>query len=226
MQEPEWLQGGPFLEISFLVELEEEKKETVQDIIMNLSNVRSKIEIDDKNVGEMLDLFDRGYPCDEKDPQSSYMHSLQLRVYVSLSRKRRATLQIERVSSNAVLVNFWFFGSIFDASDWAQIGIKKEEMPDFTNFLKQLYSVYEFKIGGMAIEQDVLELLGLDETYPNECYRFENLVPERLLLDSSHFIEIIWNEKYEKLSVVPYKHTKLEKEGILITIGSFHDLSC
>ncbi|GKV57999.1 hypothetical protein NCCP2222_39460 [Sporosarcina sp. NCCP-2222] len=226
MHEPEWLKGGPFLEISFLVELGEEKKETVQDIIMNLSKVRSKIEIYDKNVGEMLDLFDRGYPCDEKDPQSSYMHSLQLRVYVSLSRKRRATLQIERVSSNAVLVNFWFFGSIFDASEWAQIGIKKEEMPDFTNFLKQLYSVYEFKIGGMAIEQDVLELLGLDETYPNECYRFENMVPERLLLDSSHFIEIIWNEKYEKLSSVPYKHTKLEKEGNLITIGSFHDLSC
>ncbi|MCG3086331.1 hypothetical protein [Sporosarcina cyprini] len=223
MRKSEWLQGGPFLEVSFLLELKEENKETIQEIIMKLSKVRSKIEIYDKNVGDMMDLFDRGYPYDEEDPQTTYMHSLQLRVYVCLSRERRATLQIERVSSNAVMVNFWFYGSIFDTSEWGQIGIKKEEMQDFSNFLKELYAEYEFKVGCMAIEQDVLELFGLDETYPNECYRYENMVPERFLPESSHFINIIWNEKYEKLSDVPYKHTRLEKGGILIRIGSFNE---
>ncbi|MBB4823172.1 hypothetical protein HNO89_000390 [Sporosarcina luteola] len=221
MQWSEWLQGGPFLEVSFLVECKEKKKETIQDIIWNLSKVRSRIEIYDKNVDEIVDFFDRGYPFDEEDPQTNYIHSIQLRLYVYLSRKRKATLQIERVSSNAIMVNFWFFASSFDALEFDQIGIKKEEITGFTDFLKELYSVYEFKIGGIAIEQDVLELFGSDETYPNECYRYENMSPDRFLQKSSHFIDIIWNEKYKKLSCVPYNYKRLDKEGILIKIGNF-----
>ncbi len=223
MQWSQWLQGGPFLEVSFLLELKEKKKETIQDIIFNLSKLRNRIEIYDKNVDEIIDFFDRGYPYDEDYPQTNYRHSLRLRLYVYLSRKRKATLQIEMVSSNAIMVNFCFFGSTFDALEWDQIGIKKEEITDFTNFLKELYSVYEFKIGGIAIEENVLELSGFGETYPNECYRYENVSPDRFLQESSHFIDIIWCEKYKKLSYVPYNHKRLDKEGILIKTGSFND---
>ena len=92
------------------------------------------------------------------------------------------------------MVNFWFFGSIFDALEWEQVGIKNEEIIDFTNFLIELYSVYDFIIGGFAIEGDVLELL-------KEPY---------------HFINIVWNEKYKELSYVPYNHKRLVREGILI----------
>ncbi|QTD40755.1 hypothetical protein [Sporosarcina sp. Te-1] len=226
MQWSEWLQSGPFLEVSFLVECKEKKNETIQDIICNLSKVRNRIEIYDKNVDEIIDFFERGYPYDEEDPQTNYIHSLRLRLYVYLSRKRKATLQIEMVSSNAIMVNFWFFGSIFDALECDQIGIKKEEITDFTNFLKELFSVYEFKIGGIAIEHNVLELFGLGETYPNECYRYENVSPDRFLQESSHFIDIIWYEKYKKLSCVPYSHKRLDKEGILIKTGSFNDYPC
>lgn len=223
MQWSEWLQGGPFLEVSFLLELKEKKKETIQDIIFNLSKLRNRIEIYDKNVDEIIEFFDRGYPYYKDDPQTNYRHSLRLRLYVYLSRIRKATLQIEMVSSNAIMVNFWFFGSIFDTLEWEQIGIKKEEITDFTNFLKELYSVYEFKIGGIAIEEDVLELFGFDEIYPNECYRYENVSPDSFLQESSHFIDIIWNEKFNKLSYVPYNHKRLDKEGILIKTGSFND---
>lgn len=223
MQWSPWLQGGPFLEISFLLELKEKKRETIQDIILNLSKVSNRIEIQDENVDEIIDFFDRGYPYDKADPQTNYLHSLRLRLYVYLSRKRKATLQIEMVSSNAIMVNFWFFGSIADALEWNQIGIKKEEIADFTNFLEELYSVYAFKIGGIAIEEDILELLGLGETYPNECYRYENVSLNRLLQEPSRSAEIIWNEKYKKLSDVPYNHKRLAKEGILITTGSLYD---
>ncbi|PEC48163.1 hypothetical protein [Bacillus sp. AFS096315] len=223
MQWSQWLQGGPFLEVSFLLELKKKKKETIQEIIFNLSKVRNRIEIYDKNVEEIIDFFDRGYPFDEKDPQSIYMHSLRLRLYVYLSRKRKATLQIELVSSNAIIVNFWFYGSNFDAMEWDQIGIENEEITDFTNFLKELYFVYEFKIGGMAIEEDVISLFGFDEAYPNECYRYENISPDRFLQDTYGFIDIIWNEKYNKLSQVSYNHKRLDKDGILINISSFQE---
>ncbi|WP_088071911.1 hypothetical protein [Gottfriedia luciferensis] len=221
MQWSQWLQGGPFLEVSFLLELKKSKKETIQEIILNLSKVRNRIEIYDNNIEEIIDFFDRGYPFDDEDTQSIYMHSLRLRLYVYLTRKRKATLQIEMVSSNTIMVNFWFYGSYFDSKEWDQIGIENEEITEFTNFLKELYFVYEFKIGGMAIEEDVISLFGFDEACPNECYRYENISPNRFLQDTYGFIDIIWNEKYNKLSQVPYNHKRLDKEGILINIGSF-----
>ncbi|GIN88888.1 hypothetical protein J6TS2_52740 [Heyndrickxia sporothermodurans] len=109
MEWSQWLQGGSFLVISFLLELKEEKKKTIQDIINKLSKVTNKVEIVDKNVYEIIDFFDRGYPYDEEDPKSTNLHSLRLRLYVFLSRKRKATLQIEMVSSNALMVDFWFY---------------------------------------------------------------------------------------------------------------------
>lgn len=220
MQWSPWLQGGPFLEVSFLMELKEKKKETIQELIDNLSKVKNRIEIHDQNVDEIIDFFDRGYSYDEEGSQTNYLHSLRLRLYVYLSRKRKATLQIEKVSSNTIMVNFWFLGTAFDALEWDQIGIKKEEITDFAKFLKELYSVYAFKIGGIAIEEDVLELLGFDEIYPNECYRFENVSPNYFLHESPHFINVIWNEKYKKLSDVPYNYERLDEDGILIETGS------
>ncbi|MFF2878628.1 hypothetical protein ACFVR2_20145 [Gottfriedia sp. NPDC057991] len=223
MQWSQWLQGGPFLEVSFLLELKEKKKETIQEVISNLLKVRNRIEIYDKNVDEIVDFFDRGYPFDEEDPQSNYMHSLRLRLYVYLSRKRKATLQIEMVSSNAIMVNFWFYGSNLDDMEWDQIGIKNEEIIDFTNFLKELYFIYEYKIGGIAIEENVISLFGLDGVYPNECYRYENISHNRFLQESYSFIDIIWNEKYKKLSQVPYNHKRLDNDGILINISIFDE---
>jgi hypothetical protein len=223
MEWSQWLQGGPFLEVSFLLELKEKKRKTIQDIINKLSKVTNKVEIVDKNVDEIIDFFDRGYPYDEKDPQSINLHSLRLRLYVYLSRKRKATLQIEMVSSNALMVDFWFYGDEFDEPEWDQIGIKKEEFTDFTSFLKDLYSVYEFKVGGIAIEECVLELFGFDETYPNECYRYEYVSPDYFLKEPSSFVNIIWSEKYKKLSHIPYNYKRLDKEGILIETGSFTD---
>ena len=222
MEWSQWLQGGPFLEVSFLLELKEEKTKTVQDIINNLSKVTNKIEIVDENVDEIIDFFNRGYPYDEEDPHTINLHSLRLRLYVYLLRKRKATLQLEVVSSNALMVNFWFYGDENDEPEYDQVGIMKEEFTGFTSFLKELYSVYEFKIGGIAFEEDVLKLFGFEKTYPNECFRYENVSPTHFFKEPSSFINIIWNEKYEKLSHIPYNYKRLDKEGILIETSIFN----
>lgn len=216
-----WLQGGPFLEVSFILELKEKKQIVIQDIIKKLSTVRNKIEVVDKNINEIIDFFDRGYFSDDADPLSINLHSLRLRLYVYVARKRKATLQLDMVSANALLVNFWFYASECDEPKWGQIGVKKEELTDFTRFLEELYFVYEFKIGATAIEEDVLKLFGFDEEYPKECYRFENLTPTYFLHDPSPFVNIIWNEKYKQLS--PTFHTITEgliKRDSLLKLGA------
>ena len=220
MQSSQWLQGGPLLEVSFLLELKEQKMEAIKDIITRLSTSTYKVEIVDDNMDEMIDLFDKGYPYDEEYPKTNTIHSLSLRLYIYLSKKRKATLQIVMVSSNTIMVNFSFFGSEFDAPEWDQLGIKKEEVTDFTNFLKELYSIFEFKVGAVAIEEDVLQLFDFDETYPNECYRYENLSPNYLFEKSAFFIDIIWNEKQKKLKDVPYHYKRIDKEGIHIKVGA------
>lgn len=65
------------------------------------------------------------------------------------------------------------------------------------------------------------ELYGFSETYPNECYRYENMPPDHFLQEASHFIDIIWCEKYKKLNDVPYNHKRLDKEGILIKMNKY-----
>lgn len=142
---------------------------------------------------------------------------------MNLPVKRKAILQIEVVSSNAIMVNFWFYGSTFDVIEWDQIGIREEDIPAFTNFLIELYCVYEFKIGGIAIEEDILDLFRCDKSYTDECYRYENMCPDFFLQESSYFINIIWNENYKKLSQIPYFYKRLDKEGILIETGSLND---
>ncbi|RID87703.1 hypothetical protein D1953_04905 [Peribacillus asahii] len=223
MESSQWLQGGPFLEVSFLLELKEAKTKGIQDIINKLSKVTNKIEIVDKNIDEIIDFFERGYTYDEEDPESICLHSLKLRLYVYLSKKRKTTLQIEKVSSNALMVNFWFFGSLFDAPEWDQIGIKEDEITDFTDFLMELFSVYKYKVGGIAIEEDILDLFDCNETYPNECYCYEKVSPDHFLQEPSHFINIVWNEKYKQINHIPYNHKRFDREGILIKTGSFND---
>lgn len=217
----EWLQGGPFLEISFVLELRKKKKETIQDIIDKLFKVNYKIEIIDNNIDELLNAFEKGYPFDSEDSQSISLHSLKLRLYVYLSRKRKAILQIDKVSSNALIVNFYFYGSSFDALEWEQVGIMENEMVDFTNFFTELFSIYEYKVGGIAYEEDVLSLFDGNEVFPSECYRFENISPSYFLQEPSSFVGILWNEKYKKIKHIPYGHKRVNQEGMLIKTRNF-----
>lgn len=195
------------------------KKEIIQDILFRLSKVRTSIEIYDNNVEERIEEFCIGYLFDE----SQYIHSFTLRLFVSFARKRKAFLYIEQVSSNSILVNFLFYGSSFDALEWNQVGIQKEEIMEFMDFLIELYSVFVFKIGGIALEEDILGLFGCEETYPSECYRYEKVICDYFVKEPYPFIAIIWNEKYKDLNDISIEHERINKEGILIKTGSLDE---
>jgi hypothetical protein len=212
----EWLRGGPFIEVSFLLELKENKFKTVKNIINKLSEVPTKIEVVDHNIDEIIDYFDKGYPYDDENPQSPYIHSLKIRLFVDLPRRRKASLFIDKISSDSILIDFCFFGDEADVPEWDQIGIRKDEYNDITNFLIELYSVYQFKIGGVSCEEDIKFLFETIKEYPNECFRFNEVDPGYFLNNPSYFNVIVWNEKYKTLNEFNYRYNKIDKDGILI----------
>ncbi len=165
MEWSRWLQGGPFLEVSFLLELKEDKKQTVQDIINKLSKVTNKVKIVDGKFDKIIDFFDKGYPYDEEDLQSINLHALRLRLYVYISRKRKATLQIEMVSSNALMVNFLFYGDGFDEPEWDQVGIKKKKknLQGLQVFLKNCMPFMNLKSAVLQLNKMFLNYLGSEK---------------------------------------------------------------
>ncbi|MGC5323884.1 hypothetical protein [Brevibacillus sp. SYSU BS000544] len=212
-----WLQGGPFLEVSFLFQLKENKKATVTEIINKLSESPYKIKIVDDNIEEVISSFVKGYPYDEEDPNTIYIHSVELRLFIEISRERKVSLIIEQISSDSIIVDFHFYGDKDDAPEWNQIGVKEEEYTYFRNFLISLFSIYDFLIGGISWEEDIRFLFDCNEIAPNECYRNENLSPEYFLKHPSCFTEVIWNEKVKKIGDIPYPNIKIKNNGILIT---------
>ena len=100
--------------------------------------------------------------------------------------------------------------------------MRENEFMDFTNFLLDLFTIFDYKVGGIVIEGDVLELFDCSETYPNECYRYENFSSDHFLNEPACFINILWNEKYKKLNTVPFNYKRHNKSGLLIMSGSFN----
>lgn len=215
-----WLKGGPFLEVSFLMKYEKNSNETIREVIDKLSRISNRIVMVDDNVEEVLKEFATGYLYDEEDPHS-IRHSLRLGLYIYLPLKRKSTLQIEIVSSNSMLVNFWFFGADHDVKEWDQVGVKEEDFKYFTIFLCELFSIYQFKVGAIAFEQDVLEVFGSNETYPNEAFEFEKVTPSRSLEDLSSYVYLLWNETYHRIKNINYEYERLRNNGILIKTGSY-----
>jgi hypothetical protein len=222
MSEAMWLEGGPFLEFSFFLELKEEKKKAVQELINKLSNVTNKIEIVDENINDLINSFEKGYLYD--DEKQHYRHSVTLRLFITISRRRKATLFIEFLSPNTLLVNFWIYGSVFDAPEWEQIGIKENEFDHMTNFLLELFQVYDFIIGSIAIEDDVTTFIDSDNIPPNQDYDYKNINSNLLNELPLYFIKVIWNERYGKLDSLPYESDRINNSGILLTIRDYNRL--
>ncbi|MDQ0231988.1 hypothetical protein [Metabacillus malikii] len=210
----EWLRGGPFLELSFLLELQTNRNTVVWEIVKKLE--KTKIEIVEKNLEQHISAFVAGYPFDESAHHSPAIHTLSLRANVGFRRSRRAVVSIDQIASNALMVNTYFYGSSEDAPEWDQIGIKENELVEFNDLLIDLYGHFEFKIGCIAYEENVLEFFSSDDTTPNECYSYELLTAKHLLMKTHLFVTTIWNEAYEKISNIPYPYERLDKNGLLI----------
>ncbi|OAS21566.1 hypothetical protein [Paenibacillus oryzisoli] len=164
-----WLQGGPFLELSFIFN----EPTKIEKVITNLNNTNIKIEV--HNSPEYIQQFYEGYLFDENDPQSVMIHRVEINLTVKTTRQRRALLFVEKISSGLLSFSMCFFGSEYNAPEWNQTGIRDDELDEFIRLLISLYKELKFSVGGLAFEEDMKGLFDVNEAWPNEKYNFANL---------------------------------------------------
>lgn len=171
-----WLQGGPFLEVSLII-----KEDNVRHIISKLTNLNDDVFIIENDLEDLISRFETGYLYDEQDMTSQKIHSLSLNIIVNIHGKRKSLLSIYLVAEQTILMDFYFFGSGFDAPEWEQIGIKENERYIFNNFLYELLEYFQGIVGTVAIENDVLGLISENHCWPDNVFSYKTINPTDFL---------------------------------------------
>ncbi|WP_293300248.1 hypothetical protein [Pedobacter sp. UBA4863] len=195
-----WLQGGPFLEISFLLTLELDRHSLADNILTTLQSFKPAVDFatTETELKEKVSEFEIGYLDNDKDPTSKVYHQTQIPIYVDIDGKRKSILSLRQVSNKFIAVDFWFFGSELDAPEWNQQGITIDQLPFFQDFLNILFDRFDFVIGTVGYEVSVTDLFVTNETWPNEKYNLDNINKQSLQVDN-YFSLIIANKKYVDL---------------------------
>lgn len=195
-----WLQGGPFLEVSFLMMRSTDRLLFITDILTKLKAFVPTIEIaaSENELKEKVKEFEIGYPDDENDLNSKVYYQTQIPIFVDVVEKRKSTLSFRQVSKQLVAVDFWFFGSKWDAPEWNQHGITESQLPAFKLFLDSLYDTFQFPIGTLGYENSVTDLFDTSEGWPNEVYNLES-INMQLVQVGNYFLYIVANRLYVDL---------------------------
>ena len=197
-----WLQGGPFLEVSFLLTLDSDRLSFADNILTKLKSFTPTVEfaISVSDLKEKVNEFNIGYRYDVQDPNSIFLHSSQIPVYVETDEKRKSILSLRQISDKLVAIDFWFFGSEMDAPEWNQNGITVNKMPIFKDFLNKLFDTFDFIVGTIGYEISVTDLFNTKKAWPDEQYNLEN-IDTRLVQGDNYFTLIIDNKKYIDLNL-------------------------
>ena len=215
----QWLQGGPFLEVSFILENNNEREKFIHEFFAKLKNIPQEFQIKTDTLDDKINEFSKGYPYDEKDPNTYQVHSLEIPLLINVSGERRSKLCFEEISKNTIQINFCFFGDENDAPEWNQKGIQDKDMPEFTKFLSALYEVFEFPIGAIAEENDcVSSFFECGEWWPNECYKLHNINMQKIIdnVNNSYIIDCLFDADFFKLKDIPLTSKKIGKSGVLM----------
>lgn len=170
------LQGGPFYELSFLIKNQVDKENLVKQILFNFSKKRNFIAHHAKEeLTERLRLFVEG------ENEGNYLlRSFDIDTQIDISGSRKLRLFIAELSDELLKINFWFYGSPYDAKEWNQIGLKESDKPEFILFFKEAKEILEPILGTIAYEEDCTALFDSEYTYPNEYYKIKNLTLEKI----------------------------------------------
>lgn len=212
-----WLQGGPFLEVSFLLENNKSRRDFLILFFEKLRDLSVKFQIKTDRLDKQIDDFSKEYPYDENDPQRFQIHSIKIPLMIDVAGERKSMLHIDEVAENTVLFDFCFFGDKEDILEWDQKGIKDGEMPEFSNFLISLYHIFKFPFGLIGLEMDCLFAFGCGKEWPNYCYKVKNLNVKHLLttLLDNYFLVVLFHKSLYNQKI-PYPTRQISGNGILI----------
>ncbi|MCH5586019.1 hypothetical protein MK805_13830 [Shimazuella sp. AN120528] len=167
-----WITGGPFLEVSFLLKLEDNREKMARKVIHKLMQLPYEVELADQNLEELLQKFVKGYLDDEN---SVTVHECRLSLNITIARRRKSYFYIQQLFDDTIMCDFVFYGSVWDDKLFDQIGVREDEHPAFISFLEDLYQTYDFLVGGIAYEDDMTSLFDCQEIWPHPNYQYENM---------------------------------------------------
>ncbi len=171
-----WLQGGPYYELSFLIQNQEDKKNLIKEIMAKINqSSRFKIVFQSEELEELIELYVNGDKVDGK-----IYRSLNINTQIKISGNRKSRLFIQELSDELLKVNFWFYGSRYDAEEWNQIGLKDIDKPEFRDFFNFIKNNLNPILGTIAYEEDCEELFSTEEISPSQFYSTKNLSLENI----------------------------------------------
>jgi len=170
------LQGGPYYELSFLARNQEDKKGVVENILSKLiQKTQFKVINDKEALIERIKLF-----VDGEQHEGDVVRSLDIDTQIEISGERKSRLFIAELSDELLKINFWFYGSQYDAIEWDQIGLKEIDKPGFRKFFDDVKEVLNPMLGTIAYEEDCSALFDSDYTWPNNYFKIKNLSLEKI----------------------------------------------
>lgn len=165
------------MEVSFLLPLDVSRRELLEVLLVRLKELEVRVDVvrGHEAVIQASGAFVNGYLSDDKDPRSEWYHTMRVDLMFYMDCPRQSSLYITQVSSSLVCVDFCFFGSEDDEPEWNQKGVSRSQLPQFKELLIMFFHAFDFVAGMVAHETDVLDLFGLDLTWPNEAFTIDTL---------------------------------------------------
>jgi len=191
-----WLQGGPFYELSFLKSNSEDKAKLLKTTLEELSRIPTlKFESSTNEIEKGISEYSKG----KKEGELIFRY-FEIKVMAECSGQRKLRLNISELSKELVKVNFWFYGSIYDADEWNQKGIREDDKPAFRQLFKQIQINLKPILGTIAYEEDCEEIFVTEILAPNDYFSTKNLnlekIKERLEQNVNEY-EYFWLNKGE-----------------------------
>ncbi len=166
-----WLQGGPYYELSFLVRTKVDKEGLLKEILEQMTRRKKfKIMESSNRLIEKVKSFAEGY-----EDEGTVQRSIDLNTEIEIEGIRKSRLFITELSTELMKVDLCFYGSEYDAKDWNQIGIKEYHKPEFRKLFQNIRRELNPILGTIAYEEDCSALFDTQELIPSEHYQLQNL---------------------------------------------------
>lgn len=178
-----WLSGGPYFELSLLALNKEPRTLMLPSYIQKLQSIKRSVEFAENK----LDMEEKTKAFIQHDSDS-----IDLNIRIAIAGKRRARFFIAELSSELIMIDFWFL-----ADKFSKHPITIKEKPNFKKLLEELLSVYDGMIGTIAWELDCSCLFKTNQSYPHKDYSKNNLRINKKEIPSGIETLIIREEKFK-----------------------------
>ena len=184
-----WLPGGPYYELSLLLDNATEKRVFFENIftLFGQEKFRFRLQYPRELEARIIE-----YAAGSAD-EDNLIRTLDLPALVEIAGRRKCRLFIAELSEELVKMNLWFYGGEFDYAE-LQPGIRTADKPHFERFLHDLIAALNPILATIGYEEDCEVLFGLSEGFPSQGYTFEKLNLEKItnLAKGNSALEYCW----------------------------------